>query len=95
METQIMEIQKENIGALTFPNQDVITALEAIKERQKNLHAATSLGNLEKHKVHIYFEDAEGMKMVNTTIWALTEKNIMLKGGQSIPIHRIHRVETV
>jgi uncharacterized protein (UPF0248 family) len=33
--------------------------------------------------------DAEGLKQVETTIWATGEKNIVLKHGMTIPIHRI------
>ena len=51
------------------------------------------LGNSKKFKVHIIFEDKEGLKKVETTIWGVTEKNIILKRGTLIPIHRIHEIK--
>ncbi|MCC5917201.1 MAG: hypothetical protein JJU02_07720 [Cryomorphaceae bacterium] len=87
------EIEKERINQLKFPDHKVLTKSEDIKRLQNALHQATSLGNLSKHKVQIYFEDSEGLKCVNTTVWAITEHNIMLKSGMSIPIHRIHDVK--
>lgn len=61
----------------------------------KQLEQASTLGNLDKHKVHIRFEDSTGIKTIHTTIWALTEKRIMLKAGRSIPLHRIHSINLV
>jgi uncharacterized protein (UPF0248 family) len=51
------------------------------------------LSNLYHNKVKIVFEDREGAKMVETTIWATTDAAIMLKGGVVIPIHRIHSID--
>lgn len=85
-------VEKEIIGQLKFPHTEVLFDKVAIQERVAALHHATSLGNLDHHKVNIYFEDAEGMKRVNTTIWAITDKRILLKNGKSIPINRIHGV---
>jgi len=53
---------------------------------------ATRLGNVLRNKVKIVFEDALGIKAVETTVWATTERNIALKGGTIIPIHRILEV---
>lgn len=85
-------IEKEIIGELKFPQGEVLLDKLAISERTAALHHATSLGNLDHHKVNIYFEDTSGVKRVNTTIWAITDKRILLKNGKSIPINRIHGV---
>lgn len=85
-------VEKEFIHTLTFPNQDVITNTQQASKRQEFLMMGMKLGNNHKRKVKIIFEDMEGKKMVETTIWAVTEKNVALKGGQLIPIHRIHGV---
>ncbi len=85
-------VEKEIVGELRFPQADVLNDKMAILHRVAALHHATSLGNLDHHKVNIYFEDNEGMKRVNTTIWAITDKRILLKNGKSIPINRIHEV---
>lgn len=86
-------VDKEIISNLHFPASEVLQDKFSISNRINALHRATSLGNLNKHKVHITFEDAEGVKVVNTTIWALTERKIILKAGRSIPINRIHSVK--
>lgn len=82
-------IEKEEVSTLSFPSEDVHASAEMIKERSQKIHRATSLGNLEKYKVAIVFEDKSGLKKISTTIWAQTEKKIVLKGGNSIPVHRI------
>lgn len=85
-------IDKELVSGLTFPSNEVLQDRLDIERRINTLHRATGLGNLEKHKVHIRFEDAEGQKRIFTTIWAITQNKIILKGGRIIPIHRIHEV---
>ena len=85
-------IDKEKIGTLTFPNSDVLDDdKEAIKQRKEELDRALTLGNLEHHKIQIYFEDDVSKKMVDTTIWGLTEERIILKQGVVIPIRRIYK----
>ncbi|MCI5057417.1 MAG: hypothetical protein MRY83_14980 [Flavobacteriales bacterium] len=87
-----MQIEKEQVSNLSFPKKEVIfSPLERIK-RMRDLIRAAKLGNAMKRKVKIFFEDIEGMKFVETTIWATTERNIALKSGVIIPIHRIHAV---
>ena len=88
----VIEVDKEFVGQLKFPDNKVIPDKNHFSELQMNLHRATSLGNLSKHKVEIVFEDIEGIKKVNTTIWAITDHNVLLKGGLTIPVHRIHSV---
>lgn len=82
-------IEKEEVVGLVFPKEEVHKDAQSAKERAQRIHRATSLGNLEKYKVTIVFEDAAGLKKISTTIWAQTEKKIVLKGGSSIPVHRI------
>ncbi len=86
-------IEKEYISNLKFPGSEVLQDKTSIDERIMTLHRATSLGNLDKHKVTIVFEDESGIKKVRTTIWAMTDRKILLKAGRSIPINRIHTVE--
>lgn len=88
-----MEVQKEDISNFSFPNEEVLTDPSTIDARAKTLVRAASLGNLNKFKVKIVFEDNEALKMVNTTIWAASEKNIVLKAGVTIPRHRIHLID--
>lgn len=85
-------VDKETIDKLKFPAQEVLTSNSDLKERQLMLHRATSLGNLQKHKVLIRFSDSEGLKEVYTTIWAITDQKVLLKAGRLIPVNRIHSV---
>lgn len=90
--SQPISIEKENISGLKFPENDVLTSKEEIKNRFTNLERALKLGNLEHDKIKIVFEDSEGIKQVNTTVWGVTDKRVILKQGVVIPIHRIHDV---
>ncbi len=85
-------VQKEEISKLLFPAKEVLPSEDEIKIRRSDLERATRLGNAERGKIKIIFEDTQGLKKVETTIWATTEKNIVLKGGVFIPIHRIHQI---
>lgn len=85
-------IDKEKISSLSFPSNDVLDDdKEAIKHRKEELDRALTLGNLEHLKIKIYFEDDTSKKMVDTTIWGLTEERIILKQGVVIPIKRIYK----
>lgn len=88
-------VSKENIANLTFPNSEVLKSKDDITSRMLDLERATTLGNVEHTKIKIIFEDSEGLKQVETTIWATTDKRIILKGGVVIPIIRIHEVKIV
>lgn len=82
-------VDKESIPSLKFPKQEVLSSPAEIAERTKKLAYARSLGNLEKHKVTIVFKDDGDIKRVETTIWSITESNIILKSNANIPISRI------
>ena len=86
-------IEKENIHGLKFPDNDVLTSAHEIKIRYSNLERALKLGNLEHNKIKIVFEDADGLKQVETTVWGVTDKRVILKQGILIPIHRIHEIK--
>lgn len=90
--TQPELIEKENIAGLRFPSGDVLSSNDDKKERAADLQRAIVLGNTQKRKVKIVFEDDKNIKRVETTIWAVTEKSILLKGGVFIPIRRIHSI---
>ena len=75
-------IEKENIDALIFN----YNHHKRSSELKPLLKKGEILGNAFKHKVQIAFNAIEGKFKVNTTIWATTEKYIVLKGGVCIPI---------
>lgn len=90
MATQFETIAKEQIHSLKFPQSDVLDNPQAISQRKSDLHRAMALGNLEHSKIKIYFEDSQSKKMVETTVWAVTDQQVVLKRGAGIPINRIY-----
>lgn len=89
MTTNFQTIEKEHIGSLKFPNTEVLQDKDARLQRNIELFRAQSLGNLEHSKIKIFFEDDESPKMVETTVWAVTDNRVVLKQGLGIPINRI------
>jgi hypothetical protein len=90
--TEFESIAKEHIADLHFPHGEVLTETHKVVQRQNDLERAMSLGNLEHTKIRIYFEDTESCKMVETTVWGVTDQRVILKQGIVIPINRIHSV---
>ncbi|MBP9793504.1 MAG: hypothetical protein KBC56_05835 [Flavobacterium sp.] len=91
MSVEFITIEKEAIADLHFPKKDVLEESEDIARRKQELERALSLGNLEHSKIKIYFEDDASNKMVETTIWGVTEERVILKQGVVIPIQRIYK----
>ena len=85
-------IAKEKIETLKFPEEEVLLDKELIKEREAELNRALSLGNLEHAKIKIYFEDDISRKLVETTVWGVTDKRVILKKRIVIPINRVHKI---
>ncbi|MFV5693574.1 hypothetical protein ACM55K_16240 [Flavobacterium sp. LT1R49] len=92
MTEEFQIIDKEDIALLKFPTTDVLDDMDEIKTRISEINRALSLGNLEHSKIKIFFEDNESKKIVDTTVWGVTDKNVMLKQGVMIPIHRIYKL---
>jgi hypothetical protein len=88
----IVLVEKETIVSLTFPEQEVLLGQEQINSRQYEAERAMKLGNYFKDKVKIIFEDMEGMKMVETTIWGVIDKRLLLKRGLVLPLYRVHEI---
>jgi len=85
---------KEYLYALKFPKKDVMHSDNEKKARCFQLIRAMRLGNLFKNKVLISFRDSQDRLMnINTTIWGVTQKSVILKKGVYIPIHSIVSVE--
>lgn len=89
---QISLIEKEEISKFIFPKEEVIQDAAEILLRTENLAKGLKLGNNYKGKVEILFEDNTSIKKVETTVWGVTEKYIILKGDILIPIKRIHSI---
>lgn len=88
-----LKIEKEQVPLLKFPSEEVLKTNDLIKARLRDLQRAMTLGNLEHAKIKVVFEDSDGLKQVETTVWGVTDKRIILKQGVVIPIHRIHEVK--
>lgn len=87
-----VSIEKEDIRGLKFPHNDVLSTKDEIKIRNSELERAMKLGNIEHNKIKIVFEDSEGIKTVETTVWAVTDSRVILKQGILIPINRIYEI---
>ena len=87
--------QKEEVSQLSFPSGEVLINSEDITSRITSLHYASKLGNRDHYKVKIIFQDDEAMRKVETTVWDVTDKMVLLKMGVGIPIHRVHVVKFV
>lgn len=85
-------IEKENIDTLKFPHTEILEDDTAIMQRTTELNRALALGNLEHSKIQIYFADEQSKKMVETTVWAVTDESVVLKKGVGIPINRILKI---
>ncbi len=90
---EFQPIEKEEIENLKFPSTEVLHDIEKRKERSSELERALTLGNREHSKIRIYFEDDMSCKVVETTVWGITDKRVILKQGVVIPIHRVHSVK--
>lgn len=84
------KIEKEAVSFLDFPPKPIkLRTKEEQTNLIKKLIRAEQLGNLFHNKIKIIFQDAEGLKQIHTTIWAVGENNILLKKGVFIPVNRI------
>jgi hypothetical protein len=88
-------IQKENVPDFSFVSYDVLDNIEERGLRALDLQKAMVLGNGDHVKISISFLTTDGMKKVETTVWAATEESIMLKGGVSIPVHCIKEIKLI
>lgn len=86
---EIETIDKYEVSKLSWPKENLLTEREKLVDVMVKLKMALILSNTEKIKCKIIFKDQLGLKMTETTIWAVCEKNILLKAGIWIPIRRI------
>ncbi len=85
----ITTVDKENVPFLNFPKGDVLDKKDERRRRCTSLFKAMRLGNIEREKVRILFKDDEGTKQVETTIWGVTNKRVILKKAINLPINRV------
>lgn len=90
--TPTQEVTKESIPQLSFSNARIKNQDPRIK---RELDIAMRGGNANHIKYSIEFSSNTGTKTVNTTVWAVGEKYVCLKGGVWIPIANISRIRTL
>lgn len=90
---QSLYIKKEKITSLKFSNNEVLPSREDQELRKEVLQKARVLGNLYKQKVIICFKDNDSSKHTLATIWHTDDEHVSLKGGATIPVKRIYKIE--
>lgn len=85
-------IDKGMIETLEFPKQEVLLDAEQIEHRRIESLRAMKLGNSFKDKIRIIFEDAEGIKVVETTVWGVMDGYLIFKRGMLLPLHRVYEI---
>lgn len=93
MDNDYSLVEKEDVAKLKFPKFEVLKSENQRALIRETLNRAIVLGNLEHHKVKIYFEDDKRKLVVHTTIWVVTDKAVVLKQNIVIPLNRIHKLE--
>lgn len=88
-------INKEELGQYKFSNEDVLSGDKLGRQsRAYNLLRAERLGNAFHGKVRIFFNTQDASeRTVETTVWAASEDYVNLKGGITLPVRAISRVE--
>ncbi len=86
--------KKEFLYALKFTKEDVIKTRPEQELRMLTIHRAMHLGNVLKNKVRIYFRDSlDRIIYLDTTIWGVTRKDIILKKGVTLPIKSVLEID--
>lgn len=89
-----MRIEKESLKDFPFIKEEIHTDIKRIKRRTANIHRAVRLGNAFKNKVKIFFRNEEhSLHFVETTVWGAGKEFIELKGGITIPVKSIEKVD--
>ncbi|MBN8565342.1 MAG: hypothetical protein J0M25_01230 [Flavobacteriales bacterium] len=83
-------VEKEVICDYTFPEEDVLEDTSLKRKRIAELVRGMAYGNMYRNKMRIFFEDDTSKKVVETTIWGITDDKVVLKSNTYIPINRIY-----
>jgi hypothetical protein len=90
----IHQIDKNEVLVLAFPEYDVLDDESTKEKRMFRVNRALLLGNLYKQKVKIFFRSKNEIEhTIETTVWGITEKYVLLKGHLCIPINAISTIE--
>lgn len=83
------KIETGEIAKLHFLPNDILADDVQKSERTQKLLKGAILGNIEKEKCKLVFHALEGDRYIETTIWAVTDKYVCLKGGVTLLIMSI------
>ncbi len=86
-------IEKEQLKKCAFASPKTKFTDFEVRERNRSLYLAMLMGNNFSSPARIVFNTIEGYKEVCSTIWATTERYILLKGGSVIPLEAIASIE--
>ncbi len=87
-----LKVNKEEISGFQFVSFDVLDNAEQRMQRKFNLEEAMKVSNTDKAKSIVYFMTDGGIRFVETTIWAVTDEQVVFKGGASIPVNCVLKV---
>ena len=91
---EVTRVHRSRIIELSFRQDDVLSNESAKANRKEALIRAMKLGNNLKQAVTLQFRTFDGsLRETEATVWAVTEKNVELKGGKIIPIAAIFHIE--
>lgn len=85
-------ISRDQIRGLNCSQDDVLKLETEKVTRRHAIHHALKQSKGFFTKASITFETAQGLKQVDSVIWASTEKYIVLQGGITLPICCIRKV---
>ncbi len=88
-------INKEDVPKYHFVSYEVLDHTADRQHRKAELEKAMILGNADHVKIKLFFMTDDGLKEVETTVWAATDETVMLKGGIAVPVHAITKIEFV
>jgi hypothetical protein len=86
-------IKKEEILNLHPAEKDVLVKKEMQAHRKACLTEALQNASKYYKKATVLVQTDEGIKQITATIWAMTEKYIVFKGGITVPICSILDVQ--
>ncbi len=87
-------IEKEQVVNLGFSKKEVLSDPDERKKRMADLYRSQTLGNLLQATVKLTFEASNSqIYQVQTTVWSVGADFISLKGGITLPINSILKVE--
>ncbi|MFI5134827.1 MAG: hypothetical protein ACHQD9_03135 [Chitinophagales bacterium] len=90
MQTHI--VTKEQIPQQKLKREDVLATKEARKNREESLRRAAQFNRNAYSKARIIFDTIDATLEVVAHVWEITDKNVLLQGGITLPVSCIRDV---